>query len=91
MAGACLAGYGTALASDIVPEANRIHRSTKDSVIVQSRTIAPGATNAVIGIRIVNTMPVMGLTVPLEFRAVTPGAFVTKVALGFSERLTFAL
>ena len=40
-----------------------------------------------IGIRIANAMPVMGLSVPLEIRAVTPGAFVTRVALGYRERL----
>lgn len=73
------------------PVPGEISVSSLDSVIVQSRTVAPGDSNVVIGIRIVNAMPVMGLTVPLEFRAVTPGAFVTRAALGFSERLTTAL
>lgn len=91
LGGVCFGVQGRALAGGSGPEIDKIRASTRDSVIVQSRTIAPGDTNVTIAIRLVNSMPVMGLTAPLEFRAVTPGAFVTCVALGFRERLKTAL
>jgi len=87
----CMCGWSDVRGATGDPPPAMISASTRDSVIVVSRTIDPGAKGAVIGIRIVNAMPVMGLTVPLEIRAVTPGAFVTSVALGFRERLKTTL
>ena len=65
-----------------------IQPSSVDSVIVESKSVVAGATDVIVGIRITNSASVMGLTVPLEFRAITPGAFITRVALGYRERLT---
>jgi len=86
-----LCSFQTAPADDEEPPVGSVSHSTRDSVIVQSMSVAPGDTNVVIGVRIVNSMPLMGLTVPLELRAVTPGAFITSIALGFRERMKNAL
>lgn len=61
--------------------------ASDDSVVVSSRNVANGAAGATIPIRIVNTQPLQSLVVPLVIRSVTPGAFVTSLALSFEERL----
>ncbi len=57
------------------------------SVIVESKTVHALAQDIPIRIRIINEDPVDFLTLPLEMRSVSSGAFVTKVRLGYTERL----
>jgi PKD repeat protein len=59
-----------------------------DSVVVESKTVVPGATDVQIHVRIVNSVLLGRLAVPLEIRAVTPGAFITSLSMSFQERLT---
>lgn len=58
---------------------------------VESKTVKPGAANVVIGVRITNDRPLIALVVPLKIREVTPGAFITRMAMSWGGRLDSAL
>jgi hypothetical protein len=58
---------------------------------VESKTVKPGARNVVIGVRVTNDRPLIALVVPLKIREVTPGAFITRLALSWGGRLDSAL
>jgi PKD repeat protein len=60
----------------------------QDSVIVTSARFSPGDLNQSLGIRLVSTVPLTGVSVPLELRSLTTGAFVTRLYMTYSERLT---
>jgi hypothetical protein len=62
-----------------------------NSVVVGSRTCYAGASGVEIGIRVANDLTVCGLVVPLEIRAVTPGAFITSLRLSYGGRLNGVL
>jgi hypothetical protein len=49
-----------------------------NSVTVESRQVARGAMNVVVGIYLENELPAAIMTMPLEFRSITPGAFISE-------------
>jgi hypothetical protein len=55
-------------------------------VEVESKTVAPGDTRVVIGVRITNEQPLISYVVPLKVREVTPGSFITRLALSWGGR-----
>jgi hypothetical protein len=55
-------------------------------VEVESKTVAPGDTGVVIGVRITNEEPLLAYVVPLKVREVTPGSFITRQALSWGGR-----
>ena len=55
-------------------------------VEVESKTVAPGDTGVVIGVRITNEQPLIAYVVPLKVREVTPGSFITRQALSWGGR-----
>ncbi|MCH8993233.1 MAG: VCBS repeat-containing protein [Acidobacteria bacterium] len=60
-----------------------------NSVLVESRTVLPGATGVEIGVYIENAVALRSIVLPLEIREVTPGAFtVGAPAFGVSGRLS---
>lgn len=65
----------------------RAEAQDADSLIVVNARFAAGQT-ANIPIRIVNLEELKELSVPLEVRAVTPGAFITSLGMVFQNRIT---
>jgi hypothetical protein len=55
-------------------------------VEVESKTVAPGDTGVVIGVRITNEESLIAYVVPLKVREVTPGSFITRLALSWGGR-----
>ncbi len=49
-----------------------------NSVVVESKTVPPGATGIQIGVYLSNDEPLVALVLPLEFREQSPGAFITS-------------
>ncbi|MBI3871947.1 MAG: hypothetical protein HY304_02590, partial [candidate division Zixibacteria bacterium] len=47
-----------------------------NSIVVESKWVAPGATDVAIGVFVSNASPIVALYLPLEIRSVTPGAFI---------------
>ena len=59
----------------------------QDSVIVQSKAVASGSINDTVHIRVVNSFDLGWLVIPLQIRQVTPGAFITALAMRYDQRL----
>ena len=52
----------------------------KNSLRVESKTVAPNATGIMVGLFLTNDVDYLALTVPVEFRTVSNGAFITGSA-----------
>jgi hypothetical protein len=52
-----------------------VHDAQENSVVVQSRTFAPGQVACSVGVFLENTVPIPGLVLPLEARSVSNSAF----------------
>ncbi len=61
------------------------------SVVVESKTVARYAQNVPIGISVTNESPVGALAIPLRIRAVTPGSFITQLAMSWGGRMDSVL
>ncbi|MBI5868943.1 MAG: thrombospondin type 3 repeat-containing protein, partial [candidate division Zixibacteria bacterium] len=59
-----------------------------NTVVVESKRISPGATGALISIRITNDVDLSAITLPLVIREVDPGAFITTLGLSYGDRLS---
>lgn len=58
-----------------------------NSVVVESKSVGTGQSNARIHVRLTNDANVVGLAVPLIIRELTPGSFITSLKLGYEDRL----
>jgi hypothetical protein len=63
---------------------------TVASVIVESKSVAAGP-GIPIHVKLSNDVPIRKITLPLEIRSVTSGAFISKLRVTYSERLTLYL
>jgi hypothetical protein len=72
-------GDGTGDACEVTPGPN--------SVKVTSQSVAPGATGVQIRVKLTNAATLSAISVPLVIREVTPGSFITSLALRYRERL----
>jgi hypothetical protein len=59
-----------------------------NSVVVESRTIVVGATDAPIAISLTNDTQLRAVVVPLIVREITPGSFITSATQSYGDRLT---
>ncbi|MBI5868088.1 MAG: hypothetical protein HZB43_07370 [candidate division Zixibacteria bacterium] len=59
-----------------------------NSVVVESKTVAAGATGVLIRVRITNDVTLGFVEFPFEIRSVSGGAFVSSIRLNLSERLS---
>jgi hypothetical protein len=59
-----------------------------DYVIVESKTVAAGATDVTVAIRVANSDTLAGIVLPLEIRSLTAGCRPASLRLEFAERLT---
>lgn len=50
----------------------------ENSVVIESKAVAPGATSVTLGVYITNDVSLSGIVLPLEFRQLTAGAYVTN-------------
>ncbi len=57
-----------------------------NSVIVESKTVPAGAHDVTIGVRMANDLDLTALAVPLQIREITPGSFITRLALSWGGR-----
>jgi hypothetical protein len=62
-----------------------------DAVVIESKSVFPGATNVPIHISFANSDTIAAFALPLEVREITPGAFITSLSISYGERLTTAL
>jgi hypothetical protein len=58
-----------------------------NSVVVDSKAVGASASNVAIRVRLTNDEDLDALVVPLEFRSITPGSFITSLRLTYGERL----
>jgi hypothetical protein len=58
-----------------------------DCVTVESKTVAAGATDVTVAIRMANSDTIMGFALPLEIRSLTPGSRPTSLRLEYGDRL----
>ncbi|MEW5702232.1 MAG: hypothetical protein AB1792_08390 [Candidatus Zixiibacteriota bacterium] len=49
-----------------------------NQVVIESKTVSGGADSVTVGIYVANEVALNGLVIPLEFRAVTPGSYITN-------------
>lgn len=54
---------------------------------VESKSATAGSSLVPIHIKLTNDAPVRSITLPLELRSVTPGAFITRLRVTYAERL----
>lgn len=73
--------------SVLVFPAASIRAQVQDSVVVVGGRYQPAEALVTIGVRIVNADALSRISVPLEIRSITPGAFITSLNMTFSERL----
>lgn len=59
----------------------------EDRVSVESKVVPCNAEDVVLHVRVQNDQDLMMLTVPLRLRAITPGAFPTKLRIAYGERV----
>ena len=59
----------------------------EDSITVESKSVCANDESVEIRVRMTNTTEVRHLTVPLEFRTISGGAFVRSVKMSWDERL----
>ena len=57
-----------------------------NSVTVESKTVSPGAQAVTIGVRMANDLHLNGFAIPLRIRELTPGSFITHLALSWGGR-----
>lgn len=57
------------------------------SVQVESKSVTAGPNLVPIHIKLMNDAPIRSITLPLEFRSVTGGAFISRLRVGYAERL----
>jgi hypothetical protein len=57
------------------------------SVIIPAQRVSPGATGVQIPIFLRNDADLEAFTIPLIIRQVTPGAFITSLAISYADRL----
>ncbi|MBI3872597.1 MAG: hypothetical protein HY304_05925 [candidate division Zixibacteria bacterium] len=48
-----------------------------NSIVVESKWVAPGATDVEIGVFVSNAAPIIAIILPLEIRSAAPGVFIT--------------
>jgi hypothetical protein len=53
------------------------HVVAQDTVTIESRSVIAGSEDVAIGIYVANSQQIRGISLPLEFRVVTPGSFIT--------------
>jgi len=62
-----------------------------NQVVVESKTVLSGATGVVIGVRVTNDTSMAAFVVPLTIREVTPGSFISSLAMSWGGRLDSGL
>lgn len=82
--GKCLLGFLALLTILVIPATSH---AQSDSVIIVGGRYSPGETFVNIGIRLINSVELSEVSVPLQLRSVTPGAFVTSLNMTYSARL----
>ena len=58
-----------------------------NTVVVDSKTVCAGAKGVTIAVKITNDRELRHVTVPLEIRSVSGGAFVTSLKMSWSDRM----
>ncbi|MBI5869282.1 MAG: hypothetical protein HZB43_13510 [candidate division Zixibacteria bacterium] len=58
-----------------------------NSVIVESKKLLAGSAGNTVAIRLTNNAHVTGIVIPLQLRAITPGAFPTDLKVSIRERI----
>lgn len=61
--------------------------SQSDSVIIVGGRYSPGENFVNIGVRLINSVELSEVSIPLKLRSITPGAFVTSLNMTYSARL----
>jgi hypothetical protein len=62
-----------------------------DYITVESKTVAAGATDVTVAIRLANSDTLMGFALPLEIRSLTLGCRPASLRMEYAERLTETL
>ncbi len=59
-----------------------------NSVVIESKTVNPAATNVTVGVHVTNDVGLWAVVLPLEFRSVTAGSYITgSLSAGMGGRI----